>query len=91
MASETKDASVAEHGARQHAKLSPSTLKSRAICPGFRNDPDGDKTAADNAAAENAVIETNLDDCAAELAGARYLSIVRVELFVKADEPMQLE
>lgn len=35
------------HGDRAHARLSPSSLKAKAICPGFRNDPDGDKSAAD--------------------------------------------
>lgn len=35
------------HSDRKHAPLSPSTLKSKAICPGFQNDPNGDKSFAD--------------------------------------------
>lgn len=38
---------VAEHAERAHAPISPSTLKPRSVCVGFKNDPDSDKTLAD--------------------------------------------
>jgi hypothetical protein len=44
---------------RKHAKLSPSTLKSKAICPGFINDPDGDPTARDRGTLGHKAVETN--------------------------------
>jgi superfamily II DNA or RNA helicase len=37
---------VLAHSDRSHSRLSPSSLKSKAICSGFRNDPNSDKTAA---------------------------------------------
>lgn len=44
---------------RTHARLSPSTLKAKAICPGFINDPDGDKTAANRGTLGHKAVETN--------------------------------
>jgi superfamily II DNA or RNA helicase len=42
----SQKAPALQHADRGHAKMSPSTLKPKAVCPGFMNDPDGDKTAS---------------------------------------------
>lgn len=46
--------------------MSPSSLKSKAICPGFMNDPSGDKTAADRGTLGHKAVETDNPDLAGE-------------------------
>jgi len=43
---------------RKHAPLSPSVLKSKAICPGYFSDPDGDRTFADRGTLAHKAVET---------------------------------
>lgn len=50
---------VLAHSDRKHAPLSPSTLKSKAICPGYINDPKGDKSAADRGTRGHEAVEKN--------------------------------
>lgn len=45
---------------RQHARLSPSSLKNKAICPGFINDPDSDKKHANRGTLGHKAVE--MDD-----------------------------
>lgn len=52
----------AEHAERAHAEHSPSSLKEKAKCPGFRNDNTRDTTAADRGTlGHEAVEKENLD------------------------------
>lgn len=45
------------HSTRKHARLSPSTLRYKAICPGFFNDPDSDKSHADRGSLGHLAVE----------------------------------
>jgi hypothetical protein len=56
-------APVPDSGAdRAHSRLSPSTLKGKAICPGFFSDPEGDKSAANRGTLGHKAIETRNPD-----------------------------
>jgi hypothetical protein len=56
-------AAVSDSGAdRAHSRLSPSTLKGKAICPGFFSDPEGDKSAANRGTLGHKAIETRNPD-----------------------------
>jgi hypothetical protein len=52
---------------RAHARISPSVLKAKAICPGFFSDQNGDKSAADRGTLGHKAIEDeNPDLCGAD-------------------------
>lgn len=57
---------VLVHAERAHARLSPSTLESKAKCPGFINDPTRDKTAADRGSLGHLGVEKSNPDLALE-------------------------
>jgi len=53
---------LAENNEREHAEHSPSSLKEKAKCPGFRNDQTRDTTAADRGSLGHLAVEKeNLD------------------------------
>lgn len=55
-------AKAVEHSERAHAEHSPSSLKEKAKCPGFRNDNTRDTTAADRGSLGHLAVEKeNLD------------------------------
>ncbi len=61
---DVKEVSLAavEHNERAHAEHSPSSLKEKAKCPGFRNDNTRDTTAADRGTLGHLAVEKeNLD------------------------------
>lgn len=57
---------VLVHAERAHARLSPSSLESKAKCPGFINDPTRDKTAADRGSLGHLGVEKSNPDLALE-------------------------
>lgn len=78
---------------RKHARLSPSTLKSKAICSGFRNDPNGDKTAANRGTLGHKCVEDEKPDLAgddeqlkaAAVKCITYKGVLRRRLFAHPD------
>lgn len=78
---------------RKHARLSPSTLKGKAICSGFRNDPSGDKTASNRGTLGHKCVEEEKpelagDDEQLKAAAVRciaYKKVLRHRLFAHPD------